>query len=222
MDATVAFESRRLTAKVAACRFDALESQSVFKVMLDTIAHPGTIELLPESISLRLPSVLAPVVVLADVETRVHVIDSETFVWAEAITSVTGAHTALVEQADLVAVPVEAVAQLASIFTLANPGSAFAPESGARVVIGVHDIRSHGLGTHSGVQLVLRGPGVDGERSVCIDGISESDVEAWKHSNSRFPAGIDLWFTTEDGRVLGIPRSTHVEISATWPTQERI
>jgi alpha-D-ribose 1-methylphosphonate 5-triphosphate synthase subunit PhnH len=222
MNATFAFESRHLPAKVAACRLDALESQSVFKVMLDTIARPGTIEFLPESISLRLPSVLAPVVVLADVETRVHVIDSETFVWAEAITSATGAHTAPVERADLVAVPIEAVAQLASILAFAKPGSAFAPESGARVVIGVHDIRSHGQGTHSGVQLVLRGPGVNGERSVCIDGISESVVEAWKQSNSRFPAGIDLWFTTEDGRVLGIPRSTHVVISATWPPQERI
>jgi alpha-D-ribose 1-methylphosphonate 5-triphosphate synthase subunit PhnH len=71
------------------------------------------------------------------------------------------------------------------------------------------------------VQLVLRGPGVNGEKSVCIDGISESVVEAWKQSNSRFPAGIDLWFTTEDGRVLGIPRSTHVVISAAWLPQER-
>ena len=221
MTSTIELEARRLPAKVAACRFDAIESQSVFEVMLDTIARPGTIERLPEPICLRLPSVLAPVLVLADVETRVHVIDTASFVWEEAVTSATGAHTSPVERADLIAVPAEALGHLSSVLALANPGTAFSPESGARVVIGVHDIRTHGVGSHAGVQLVLRGPGVDGERSVCIDGISESDVEAWTRTNSRFPAGIDLWFTTEDGRVLGIPRSTRVEISATWPSQER-
>lgn len=218
---TTELEARRLPAKVAACRFDALESQAVFKVALDAIARPGSIERLPESITRRLPSVLAPLLVLADVETRVHVIDTTTFVWEEAVTSATGARTSSVVDADLIAVPFEARDQLASVFALASPGTAFSPESGTRVTIGVDDIRENGAGSLAGVQLVLRGPGIDGERAVCIDGVTEGDVESWKRTNSRFPAGIDVWFTTDSGRVLGIPRSTHVDIVATWPNQER-
>lgn len=215
-------EARRLPAKVAACRFDALESRAVFKVVLDAITRPGSIERLPEPISRRLPSVLAPVLVLADVETRVHVLDTATFVWEEAVTSATGARTSSISEADLIAVPLDAGEQIASVFALAGPGTAFSPESAARVAIGVHDIREKGAGSRAGVQLVLRGPGVDGERAVCVDGLGEDDVEAWKRTNSRFPAGIDVWFTTDDGHVLGIPRSTHVDIVATWPSQERI
>lgn len=40
---TTELETRRLPAKVAACRFDALESQGVFKVVLDAITRPGSI-----------------------------------------------------------------------------------------------------------------------------------------------------------------------------------
>lgn len=218
---TVELEARRLPAKVAACRLDALESQAVFKTVLAAITRPGSIERFPAPITQRIPSVLAPLLVLADVETRINVLDTTTFVWEDAVISASGARTSSITEADLIAVPLEARDQIASVFALASPGTAFSPESATRVAIGVHDVRPNGTGSLAGVQLVLRGPGIDGERAVCIDGLSEEDVESWKRTNSRFPAGIDVWFTTDDGRVLGIPRSTHVDIVATWPTQER-
>lgn len=222
MNSTLDNESRRLSARIAACRFDAFESQAVFTAMLDTIARPGSIESLPSEVVARVPGVLAPVLVLADVETAVHVVETPVFAWELAVTSSTGARSTRVEDADLLAVPVEAAEQITSILHLARPGTAFAPESAARVVIGVRDLRSHGAGSVAGVELVLRGPGIDGVRSVCIDGITETDVDAWKRNHTCFPAGADTWFTTEDGRILGIPRSTHVDIIATWPTQEMI
>lgn len=214
-------EARRLPAKVAACRLDSLESQAVFKVMLDTLARPGSIRTLPSAIVARFPSVLAPIVVLADVETGVHVADTETFVWGEAVTSATGARSTSVAEADLVAIPIDAVDRVDSIIELTRSGSAFSPESGARVVIAVHDIRSRGIGARSGVNLVLTGPGVDGESVICVDGLTESAITTWRRINSRFPAGVDVWLVTDDGRTIGVPRSTHIEIVATWPTQER-
>lgn len=221
MNSAIELEARRLPAKVAACKFDALESQAIFKLMLDTTSQPGLIADLPRRIVDRIPSSLALLVVLADVETRVHVIDTPTSVWAEAVTGATGARPSRVEDADLIAVPVDASDQLTSIFTLAHPGSAFSPESGARLMIGVNDIRSHGVSDSAGVQLVVRGPGVDGERVLCIDGLTEADVAAWCTTNSRFPAGVDVWFTTDEGRITAIPRSSRLDIVATWPTQER-
>jgi alpha-D-ribose 1-methylphosphonate 5-triphosphate synthase subunit PhnH len=214
-------EARRMPAKVAACRFDALESQAIFKVMLDTTSRPGLILDLPRRIVDRIPSALAPLVVLADVETRVHVIDTPTFVWSEAVTSATGARPAQLNKADLIAVPADGREQLTSIFTFAHPGSAFSPESGARLMIGVNDIRSHGTSDSAGVELVIRGPGVEGERILCIDGLTEADVNAWRTTNSRFPAGIDVWLTTEAGRIVAIPRSSRLDVVAAWPTQER-
>ncbi len=221
MNPAMDLEARRMPAKVAACKFDALESQAIFRVMLDTASQPGLILDLPRRIVDRIPSSLALLVVLADVETRVHVVDTPTSVWAEAVTSATGARPAHVNEADLIAVPADARDQFTSIFTLAHPGTAFSPESAARLMIGVHDIRSHGASASVGVQLLVRGPGVDGERVLCIDGLTEADVAAWCTTNSRFPAGIDVWFTTDDGRIVAIPRSSRLDIVATWPTQER-
>jgi len=213
-------DARGLPAKVAACRLDALESQAVFKVMLDTIARPGSIGRIPEPIAARCPSVLAPVLVLADVETRVHVVDTEAFVWEQAVTSATGAQRGGSTDADLVAIPADAVEEIASVLSSARRGTAESPESAARIVIGVHDLRSDGAGAGAGVNLVLTGPGVDGERMVRIDGLTELDIVSWKQANSGFPAGVDVWFTTDDGRTLGVPRSTHVDLVVTWPTLE--
>jgi len=222
MTSTINFESRRLPGKVAACRLDPLESQSVFKTMLDSFARPGSILAMNHAVVSRVPSALAPVLVLADVETRVHIVDTPSFVWEEALASATGARISRVEDADLIAIPQDASEQIGSIISLADPGSAFSPESAARIVIGTLDLRAHGAGDRGGVQLVLSGPGIDGERVLCVDGLTESDVELWNSMRTKFPAGVDVWFTTDDGRVAGVPRSTRVEIVASWPRRERI
>ncbi len=222
MTSTIDLEARRLPAKVAACRLDPLESQSVFKAILAAFARPGSILSLDPDVVSRVPSSLAPVLVLADVETQIHIVDTPNFIWEEALSSATGARVSRVEEADLIAIPQDASEQIASIMTLADPGSAFSPESAARIVIGIHDLRPHGVSDRGGVQLVLSGPGVDGERVLCIDGLVESDVELWKSMRTKFPTGVDVWFTTEDGRIVGVPRSTRVEIVASWPRQERI
>lgn len=220
MDSTVDLEFLLFPAKVAACRLDSLESQAVFTVMLEAIARPGLLCSLPDDIVGRLPSVLAPLLVLADVETTVHIVEAASFTWQDAVTSSTGARSTRVEEADLIAIPAESAEHIASILGLARPGTAFSPESAARLVIGVRDIRSHVSASHADVTLVLRGPGIEDERVVCIDGVTEADLGTWARSRSRFPAGVDVWFATEGGRIVGVPRSTHVDIVATWSPQE--
>ena len=221
MTVTDDLDARRLPSRIAACRFDAFESQRVFRSILDTISRPGSIEQIPESIWQRVPSVLAPLLVLADVETTIHVSDVDTFAWADALVAATGARPSVIEESDLICVSSEAVDRLAPILETARRGTALEPERGARVSIGVHDLRERGAGTRAGSQLVLRGPGIDGDRAVCVDGLTKEHVDTWRRANSAFPTGIDVWMTTNDGRIVGIPRSTRIELSATWPDQER-
>lgn len=216
-----ALESRRLPTRIAACRLDALESQQVFRSLLDCISRPGSIAHISDSIWRRLPSVLAPALVLADVETTIHIVETETFVWSEAASLATGARPSIVSSADLICVPSDGLSRLESILRDVRRGTAFEPEMGARLSLGVHDLRDGGTGTRAGVQLVLRGPGIDGDRSICVDGLTVDHIEAWRRVNTAFPAGIDVWMTTHDGRVVGIPRSTRIELSATWPDEER-
>lgn len=219
MSPTSELETRRLPSQVAACRLDALESQAVFKTMMDTISRPGSVGHISEVVTRRVPACIAPILVLADVETRVHVIDAPTFSWQEAVVSATGSCATDLGRADLIAVPRAASEQLTAVFTLASTGNATSPESGARIVVDVDDIRSHGAGRRAGVELVLRGPGIDGETVICLDGLSDDVVDIWTARNEFFPAGFDVWLTAHDGRIAAIPRSTRIEIVATWPNE---
>lgn len=209
-------ETRRLPSQVAACRLDALESQAVFKALMETISRPGSVGNVAEVVTRRVPSCVAPILVLADVETCIHVVDESSFSWQDAVLSATGARATDLGRADLIVVPREASEQIASVFTLASTGSALSPESGARIVIAVDDLRSHGAGRRAGVELLLRGPGIDGESVICVDGLSKEAIDVWTTRNEFFPAGFDVWLTTDDGRIVAVPRSTRIEIVATW------
>jgi alpha-D-ribose 1-methylphosphonate 5-triphosphate synthase subunit PhnH len=84
-------------------------------------------------------------------------------------------------------------------------GTALAPEDAARLTIAVDDLDAHGDGA-----VVLRGPGVPGERRLCVRGLDRKTLLSLGRASGTFPAGIDTWLVTADGRVAAIPRSTTV------------
>lgn len=216
-----------IPAKVAACRLDSIESQAIFTAMLQAIARPGSIHHLPHHVIARMPSIMAPVMTLADVETRAFIMDTTVFRWQDATCDATGARSVDLTEADLVAITTESLLQLHEIFSRVRVGTAFAPELGARMFIGVPTLGDHEHGDHEqnsteGVRLALTGPGIKGETTLSIGGLNTSGVEAWITANSRFPAGVDVWLTTDTGHIAGIPRSTTIAIVDSWSSQERI
>ena len=82
-------------------------------------------------------------------------------------------------------------------------GSDLHPEDGATLVC---DAR---LGAGQGLR--LSGPGCDGPVAVAVGGLPEGFWTA-RAGLMRYPTGFEL-FLVEDDRVLGIPRSTRVEVA---------
>jgi alpha-D-ribose 1-methylphosphonate 5-triphosphate synthase subunit PhnH len=47
---------------------------------------------------------------------------------------------------------------------------------------------------------------------VLVEGAGRELFEALSGANSAFPIGIDTWLVDKEGRVVGLPRSTTIEV----------
>lgn len=81
-------------------------------------------------------------------------------------------------------------------------GSDLYPDDGATVIIRAR--------VGSGPALRLTGPGIDGELIVQIDGLPDGFWAA-RAARLRYPMGFDL-FVLDGSNLLGLPRSTQVEV----------
>lgn len=81
-------------------------------------------------------------------------------------------------------------------------GSDLHPEDGATVVANA----AHGTGQY----LRLTGPGIDGRIDVQVGGLPDGFWQMRARA-MRYPTGFEL-FLTDGAQVLGVPRSTQVEI----------
>jgi alpha-D-ribose 1-methylphosphonate 5-triphosphate synthase subunit PhnH len=184
-----------MVAMAASERLSPRASQAVFRVLLDALARPGRVLVLPEPgpgpgiVPLALAVVGSPVAVIGDPA------------WLERICQATGASATADADASLVAVygtpdPVT-VSRL-------RRGSALAPEDGAKAGLACRALREGGPGE---VTLELSGPGVPGAVRLGVDGVGPAVFDALREVNALFPAGIDVWLVGGHGQVAGLPRS---------------
>jgi alpha-D-ribose 1-methylphosphonate 5-triphosphate synthase subunit PhnH len=81
------------------------------------------------------------------------------------------------------------------------------PAEGATAVWAVRRLSDHGHLT-----LALSGPGVFGERTVRIEGLTASEVEAILLFRSDYPRGVDAYLVDGRGMMIGLPRSTRLRV----------
>jgi alpha-D-ribose 1-methylphosphonate 5-triphosphate synthase subunit PhnH len=62
-------------------------------------------------------------------------------------------------------------------------------------------------------QVALSGPGVNGIIESSLP-VSLAFLAILKEKNEDFPMGIDLFFIVDDTTILGLPRTTHIEVIA--------
>ena len=116
----------------------------------------------------------------------------------------------------------------ASLALASCPGRAgeYAALTGAR--LDAADVVALGLATHcvasssideicdalaaldGGQPAIWRGPGIDGEVRVAIDGLGDGFWPAWSANHALFPCGVDLVFAS-GSRLIALPRSVAVE-----------
>ena len=181
-----------------------LDSQRIFRGVLDAMAHPGRIVPLPPP-----PDPPAPLVPAA-AAVALTLLDYETPLWldpaagAEPVTEYLRFHCGC----PLVASPGRAAFALLTnseslpALDAFDAGSDEFPDRSTTVIVQVAGLRA-GMGRR------LRGPGIDGERRIEIQGIPERFWAMCLTNNGLFPRGIDFLLVV-DSRVVALPRTALV------------
>jgi len=63
-----------------------------------------------------------------------------------------------------------------------------------------------------GMTLELRGPGIQEQRSIYVEGLAEADMTAIFATRQSYPSGIDVYFIDVDGHCIGLPRTTRIVV----------
>lgn len=193
------------------------DAQRVFRALLDASANPGK----PTSIVITgrtsaLPPVAFPALALADIEVSFAVHDAGTSgvgEWAAGtISQLTGARrTNEIATADLVV----AITPLpADLLGEVRRGSVDQPEAGARVFVACERLLTRVTAPKDAVRVWVRGPGAADGRRFDAYGIEPAVFEAIHDANADGPSGIDVWLIDVAGSVVGLPRSSQIEILA--------
>ncbi|MEL6643358.1 MAG: phosphonate C-P lyase system protein PhnH [Pseudomonadota bacterium] len=162
-------------------------SNAAFDALLWALSRPGQLRPLggPEAI----------VEALVDRECTVFAED-QTIALAAARA---GAALVGAEQADYV---FAGVLQSAALLGAIKKGSDLHPEEGATLIVSAR--------FGAGERLRLTGPGVDGALHAQVGGLP-AGFWALRAGVTRYPMGFDL-FLVDDAEVMGLPRSTQVEV----------
>ncbi|WP_273785303.1 phosphonate C-P lyase system protein PhnH [Brucella intermedia] len=181
------------------------DAQSVFHAVMHAMANPGRIY--PLAAAATPPQPLTPELgVIAAT-----LLDHDATVWCDAaiaanqnatawLTFHTGAPR--VEKAD--AAQFALVSDVSLLPSLADfsQGNAEFPDRSTTIVLAVASLKS-------GQGFVLKGPGIDGERSLHVDGLPQDFIQQWRENGAQYPLGVDLVLVC-DGAVAALPRTTRI------------
>ena len=180
------------------------EAQRLFRSVLDAFSHPGrVVELRDAPVG---PGTLSP----AAAAFLLTFADRETPLWLEAGVDKQEVRDFLRFHAGAPLVPAREAASFAVI--IGGGGEPFAgfaigtdtyPDRAATLVIEVPALEG-------GRATIWRGPGIDGEIQVAIDGLGDGFWPAWTANHALFPCGVDLVFAS-GSRLIALPRSVAVE-----------
>ena len=182
--------------------FDAVQdSQRVFRALLRATSRPGEIVALPETGDGAVEVVL---LTLLGVEVTFCVLGSDGAQELEdRLLGATGERAAPVEEAVFALIP---GGDSDGAMLDLRRGTLEAPEKVATEIYGVERLAESGSQT-----LTLSGPGVSGNRTLGVDGLSAEELEAIRESRAYYPLGVDTYLVDEAGNLAGLPRSTRIE-----------
>jgi len=175
------------------------QSSLVFRALLQSLASPGETFSLPAELCSAVPARALPLLALVDIET--------TFCAPEdadlelSVASLTGSRVVAPELAQfaLCATPPSH-----TFVSRLQRGNASQPERGCKLIIGLHpDVAV--------ASVTLSGPGVRPGTTIAADSQLSNFIAARNTVVAEPPSGIDCWFVSPDGRLVGLPRTTRAE-----------
>ena len=184
-------------------------TQQLFRIALDSTAHPGRIAQLPaiavKSGKAEYDSFDALLYTLLDHETSFSVIGTEVREeFIDKIYRLTKSRYTDIEQADYVVISGGSSGRM---LEHVRRGDLEFPDKGATVFYRVEN-----LGGPDGIRLTVRGPGVKNQAALQVSGADPEDLAMLNLINSEFPLGIDIICVDRSMKIVCIPRSSNVTI----------
>ncbi len=186
---------------------EARGSQRVFRAALDALSRPGRI------VTVEHDAQVPGGAQSASAALMLALLDSDCTLWLSPLLVQSGAaawlrfHTGcqLVtesQQAQFVWVACgDAMPELAQL----RPGTDEYPDQSATVVLDVGSFNAAGAAQ----SWTLKGPGIESETALAVDGLAPDFAAQWSDNHARFPRGIDVYLAAASG-LVGLPRSTHL------------
>jgi alpha-D-ribose 1-methylphosphonate 5-triphosphate synthase subunit PhnH len=193
-----------MTAQPITFHPQARQTQATFREALECLARPGRIGVIggaPFPVRAQSPA-YGLLLTLADHEVTIAVPGAPDPV-ARHVSLGTGSRLVDLTDAAYVLCGADPGAALAEV----RRGTLEVPEAGATVIISVESLVT-------GSAWRLRGPGIAGERTLFVTGLSATTLAARDEACSEYPKGIDLFLVDSGGRIAGIPRTTQVSMEA--------
>lgn len=181
-----------------------VDSQIVFRLLLDALARPGRIHELdvqsgvPQGLS---PAMTATLLTLIDVDAPLWLprgMDAgvERFLRFHCSSRVVQE----LHQAAFVAVP---AGHALPALTQCNPGDPAYPDRSATLIIEVESLQG-------GTPLRLTGPGIKDKQILRVLGLPGDFLAQWRANHQRFPLGVDL-ILTQGSLLCGLPRTCRID-----------
>ena len=165
-----------------------------FRNCLDALSHPGKIYSVTPLFDSGL---LAMASVLLYSEVTYHYQGALNF---QVVAALTGAGISPIEHADYFFS--DRPDRLA--LQKAKSGTAESPEDSATLLFQCNDLTT-------GTQVILSGPGIDGSFITRLP-MQADFIEHFQEKNSSFPNGVDLFLIDMAHRIVGLPRTVHIEV----------
>ena len=198
-------KSQELQKVVAGFTHEAFGSQAVFRTSLNALSYPG------RPLEMQLDCALPRQGQGAAAALLLGLLDSDTTLWMSPSVLHSDAtpwlrfHTGCKVAEDVRTAQFIWVAHddsLPQMSTLMLGSDAY-PDQSATCII-----ETQGFDTDI-TDLVLQGPGIDGERTLKVLGLPDAFLEQWTDNHGIFPRGVDV-FLTNSTHIVGLPRTTRI------------
>ena len=183
----------------------ALDSQRIFRVVLEAMAHPGRVVTLPTPVEVPSP-LTAGAAALCLV-----LLDFETPLWLDRQAATTAGidylrfhcGVSIVEKPEVAVFALIAGAAAMPSLAVFASGSDEYPDRSTTLIVQVQALRS-GTGRR------MTGPGIDGEVRLEVEGLSDGFWPMWLENNMLFPRGVDVLLTA-GAEAVALPRTVNSE-----------